>query len=59
MRIRLRWTGTVSPCGATSYGEVEDYKITVIGESAGMITGYKAIDEIYTTIFLNMVYLCL
>lgn len=30
LRIRLMWTGTVSPCGTTSYGEVEDYSINLL-----------------------------
>jgi len=29
MRIRIRWTGTLSPCGATEWGEVEDYTINI------------------------------
>jgi hypothetical protein len=29
MRIRITWTGTVSPCGTTDWGEVEDYTINV------------------------------
>jgi len=29
MRIRLRWSGTLEPCGATPYGEVEDYTISI------------------------------
>lgn len=30
MRIRLTWTGSVEPCGTTTYGEVEDYTLNVI-----------------------------
>ncbi len=30
MRIRLTWTGSVLPCGTTTYGEVEDYTLNVI-----------------------------
>jgi hypothetical protein len=29
MRVRLMYTGTLSPCGITQYGEVEDYSIEV------------------------------
>lgn len=31
MRIRITWTGSVDPCGTTTYGEVEDYTINVSG----------------------------
>lgn len=44
MRVRLWWTGSgssVSPCGGSDYGEVEDYTITVVGNDSGKITGYK------------------
>ncbi|MDX9905206.1 MAG: GEVED domain-containing protein [Bacteroidales bacterium] len=29
LRIRIMWTGTLSPCGTASYGEVEDYGVYV------------------------------
>jgi hypothetical protein len=33
MRIRMKWSGSDcgSPCGTTTYGEVEDYSINVVG----------------------------
>ena len=29
MRIRIRWSGDLLPCGDTDYGEVEDYSINI------------------------------
>jgi hypothetical protein len=31
LRVRITYTGSVDPCGATSYGEVEDYSVFVLG----------------------------
>ena len=31
MRVRLNYTGAMSPCGNTTYGEVEDYSVYVSG----------------------------
>ncbi|MFH1319613.1 MAG: GEVED domain-containing protein [Bacteroidota bacterium] len=30
MRVRIMYTGTLSSCGATTYGEVEDYTVNVV-----------------------------
>jgi hypothetical protein len=34
MRVRIMFTGTLSACGTTTYGEVEDYSINVFGPLA-------------------------
>ena len=39
MRVRVTYTGTVSPCDHTLYGEVEDYTITVIGVGLLSVSG--------------------
>ena len=31
LRVRITYTGTVDPCGTTTYGEVEDYSVYVLG----------------------------
>ncbi len=31
LRVRITWTGAVDPCGTTTYGEVEDYSVFVLG----------------------------
>jgi PKD repeat protein len=47
MRIRIMWTGTLSPCGTATYGEVEDYSIYVgtpglwLGGAAGSETNWN------------------
>jgi|GEM_PF-5102757 len=40
MRVRLKYSGTDcgSPCGATNYGEVEDYTITVLDDEPTPVT---------------------
>ena len=35
MRVRLMYTGTLTPCGSTDEGEVEDYTITVVPPATG------------------------
>lgn len=54
MRIRMKWSGSDcgDPCGTTSYGEVEDYTVSVLGwllvsptsgtVPAGTLTGVSA-----------------
>jgi len=56
MRIRMKWSGSDcgSPCGTTSYGEVEDYSINVLGwllvnPTEGTIQPGES-DEIYVTL---------
>jgi hypothetical protein len=44
MRVRLTYSSTPDPCGATSYGEAEDYTISVGGEPSYLTADPTAID---------------
>jgi len=48
MRCRLTWNATPAPCGATSYGEAEDYTI-IVGESAPT---YMMVPDPFYAIFM-------
>ena len=37
MRVRVRYSGTLSPCGTTLYGEVEDYTIVVQASAPNLV----------------------
>ncbi|NCA86177.1 MAG: T9SS type A sorting domain-containing protein [Clostridia bacterium] len=39
LRIRITYSGAVSPCGATTFGEVEDYTINVAPPAPNVWTG--------------------
>ena len=45
MRIRITYTGDVNTCGDTTYGEVEDYTITVPDSACNTITIGTGISE--------------
>jgi hypothetical protein len=48
MRIRLNWTEAVSPCGNTTYGEVEDYTVYV-GTPGLWVGGTNGAETSWTT----------
>jgi len=46
MRVRMVWNNPANPCGATSYGEVEDYTITVVqGQQTLKVSGYVTLSD--------------
>jgi hypothetical protein len=47
MRVRICYTGTITPCGAMSYGETEDYTINVIPPppQGACCTGYTCVPD--------------
>ena len=59
MRVRIMWTGVLSPCGVTDYGEVEDYTLIVselISQEYGGGSGTTADPYlIYTAEHMNMI----
>jgi hypothetical protein len=42
MRVRMKWSGSDcgSPCGTTSYGEVEDYSVIIAPGTYGSLSGF-------------------
>jgi PKD repeat protein len=42
MRIRSQYEGVLMPCGVTSFGEVEDYSLTIVGSSNAATAGFSA-----------------
>ncbi|MBN3036102.1 MAG: hypothetical protein JW861_10995, partial [Bacteroidales bacterium] len=44
VRIRITYTGTLDPCGATTYGEVEDYTINLTPNAPNQWIGVVSTD---------------
>lgn len=53
LRVRITYTGTVAPCGETSYGEVEDYSLILKHFDCGDVNGDGAVNLADITALIN------